>query len=202
MAEKKHKDRKEIKAVEKELQELSSQAEKLGQENQELLAKLQRVSADYANFQKRSAKQISEAISYEKERIVKSLLPAMDNFEHTLAHSESADDVEAVVKGVKIIYDQMLDVLKSHDVEQISALGEQFDPALHQAMLQKEDEEKEDGVVLEEYQKGYKLNGRVIRPAKVVVNKLAVDTTEPEAAEDEYIEEEINDGDEDNNNIQ
>jgi molecular chaperone GrpE len=199
MTEKRHKDRKEIKAFEQELQELSEQAEKLGQENQELTAKLQRVSADYANFQKRSAKQITEAISLEKERIVKSLLPVMDNFEHTMAHAESAEEVKAVVKGVKIIYDQMLDVLKSHDVEQISALGEQFDPELHQAMLQKEDIEKADGVVLEEYQKGYKLNGRVIRPAKVVVNKLAVDTTE---AEEEEIGEEIDDGDEENNNIQ
>ena len=191
MTEKKDKDRKQIKALEQELQELSEQAEKLGQDNQELLTKLQRVSADYVNFQKRSAKQISEAISFEKERVVKTLLPVMDNFEHTMAHAESAEDVEAVVKGVKIIYDQMLDVLKSHDVEQISSLGEQFDPALHQAMLQREDAEKEDGVVLEEYQKGYKLNGRVIRPAKVVVNKL---TGEAEAEE----EEEINDIDEDN----
>jgi molecular chaperone GrpE len=191
MTEKRHKDRKEIKAFEQELQELSEQAEKLGQENQGLMDKLQRVSADYANFQKRSAKQISEAISFEKERIVKSLLPVMDNFEHTMAHAESDEDAEAVVKGVKIIYDQMLDVLKSHDVEQISSLGEQFDPALHQAMLQREDLEKADGVVLEEYQKGYKLNGRVIRPAKVVVNKL---TGEAEAEE----EEEINDIDEDN----
>jgi len=197
MTDKKHKDRKEIKALEQELQELSEQAEKLGQENQDLLAKLQRVSADYANFQKRSAKQISEAISFERERIVKALLPVMDNFEHTMAHAESAEDVEAVVKGVKIIYDQMVDVLKSQGVEQICALGEQFDPALHQAMLQKEDEEKEDGVVLEEYQKGYRLNGRVIRPAKVVVNKLTVDTTEAEVAEDEYTEEENDNGEDD-----
>ncbi len=199
MTEKKHKDRKEIKALEKELQELSSQAEKIGQENQDLTAKMQRVSADYANFQKRSAKQISESISFEKERIVRSLLPAMDNFEHTLAHAESAEDVEAVIKGVKIIYDQMLDVLRSYDVEQISALGEQFDPALHQAMLQKEDEEKEEGVVLEEYQKGYKLNSRVIRPAKVVVNKVTVETEVPEATGDEIVEEETGPSSEDIN---
>jgi molecular chaperone GrpE len=202
MTEKKHKDRKEIKALEQELRELSEQAEKLGQENQELLDKLKRVSADYANFQKRSAKQISESISFEKERIVKSLLPVMDNFEHTMAHTESAEDVEGVVKGVEIIYDQMLDVLKSHDVEQISALDEQFDPSLHQAMLQREDAEKEDGVVLEEYQRGYKLNGRVIRPAKVVVNKLAVDTKEPQEAEEGEKKEEVSAGDEENDNVQ
>jgi molecular chaperone GrpE len=185
MTEKKYKDRKETKSLEKELQELSSQIEQLRQENQELLSKFQRVNADYANFQRRSAKQINEAVSYEKERIVKSLLPVMDNFEHTMAHAESAEDVEAVVKGVKIIYDQMLDILRSHDVEQISALGEKFDPALHQAMLQKTDEEKEDEVVLEEYQKGYRLNGRVIRPAKVVVNKLASGEAEAEEEQEE-----------------
>lgn len=192
MTEKKHKDKRETKALENDLQELGTLAEKLGLENQELTAKLQRVSADYANFQKRSAKQISEAISFEKERIVKSLLPVMDNFEHTMAHAESAEDVEAVVKGVRIIYDQMLDVMKSHDVEQISSLDEQFDPALHQAMMQREDADKSDGVVLEEYQKGYKLNDRVIRPAKVVVNKLAADKAEGEEGE------EIPGGDEEN----
>jgi molecular chaperone GrpE len=173
----KEKKTKEEKAVEKELDQLK-------QENAELLEKLQRVSADYANFQKRAPKQIAEAIAFEKERIVKSVLPAMDNFEHTLSHAESAENVEAIAKGVKIIYDQMLDVLKSHNVEQIKALGEKFDPSMHQAMMQTQDEEKEDGIVLEEYQKGYKLNGRVIRPAKVVVNKLAVE--QQQSPEDEY----------------
>jgi molecular chaperone GrpE len=194
MTEKKHRDRKETRAIEKELQELSSQVENLQIENQDLLAKLQRVSADYANFQKRAPKQISEALNYEKERIVKSLLPAIDNFEHTLAHAESAENVEAVVKGVKIIYDQMLDILKAHDAEPINALGEKFDPALHQAMLQKADEEKEDGTVLEEFQRGYKLNGRVIRPAKVVVNKLEAET---EMTEEEDVEEQTDENSED-----
>lgn len=173
----KEKKTKEEKAAEEEL-------EQLRQENAELLEKLQRVSADYANFQKRAPKQIAEAVAFEKERIVKSVLPAMDNFEHTLSHAESAENVEAIAKGVRIIYDQMLDVLKSHNVEQIKSLGEKFDPSMHQAVMQTRDEEKEDGVVLEEYQKGYKLDDRVIRPAKVVVNKLAVEQQQPSA--DEY----------------
>lgn len=172
MTDKKHKEEKKL---EKELQELNAQAEKLQTENQDLLTRLQRISADYANFQKRSARQISEAVSYEKEKIIKSLLPVMDNFEHTLAHFESADNVEDVIKGVKIIYDQMLGILKSLGVEQITALGEKFDPEIHQAMLQQSDEDEEDGIVLEEFQKGYKLGDRVIRPARVVVNKLAAE---------------------------
>ena len=181
MAEKKKsktKEKKEDKAAAKELEELRG-------ENAELLEKLQRLSADYANFQKRSPKQISEAVAYEKEKIVKSLLPAIDNFEHTLSHTENAESAEDVFKGVKIIYDQMLDILKSHEAEQIKALGEKFDPALHQAMMQRAEEDKEDGVVLEVFQTGYRLNGRVIRPAKVVVNKLAVEEASDESGKEE-----------------
>jgi molecular chaperone GrpE len=164
----------------KELKELQAELEQLEQERNELLSKLQRVSADYANFQKRSSRQVSEAAAYEKEKVVKSLLAVMDNFEHTLGHAESAENAEAVVKGVQIIYDQMLDILKSHDAAPMNALGEKFDPAYHQAMLQRTDEEQEDGVVLEVFQRGYTLNGRVLRPAKVVVNKLAIEPEQPE----------------------
>ena len=140
-----------------------------------LLGQYQRVSADYANYQKRMPKQIADSIGYEKERIIKSLLPALDNFEHTLQSAHSAENVDVLVKGIRIIYDQMLDILKSHNVEQIEALGERFDPAMHQAMTQQSNPDKEENTVLEEFQKGYKLNGRVIRPSKVIVNKLTED---------------------------
>ena len=137
-----------------------------------LFSQYQRVSADYANFQKRVPKQIADTICYEKEKIIKTLLPALDNFEHTLQNTDSVENADVFVKGIRIIYDQMLDILKSHGVEQIKAPGEKFDPALHEAMMQKTEPEEEDNIVLEEFQKGYKLNGRVIRPSKVVVNKL------------------------------
>ena len=67
----------------------------------------------------------------------------------------------------------MINILKSEGVEQIKALGEKFDPALHEAMMQRSEPEREDNIVLEEFQKGYKLNGRVIRPSKVIVNRIA-----------------------------
>ena len=76
----------------------------------------QRVSADYANFQKRVPKQIADTICYEKERIIKTLLPALDNFEHTLQNADSAENSDVFVKGIQIIYDQMLDIFKSHGV--------------------------------------------------------------------------------------
>ena len=155
-----------------ELEELRETIESLQKEKDELFAKLQRVSADYANFQKRAPRQITDTISYEKEKIIKTLLPALDNFEHTVQNAHSAENMDVLVKGIQIIYDQMLDILKSHGVEQIKALDEKFDPALHEAMMQKAEPEKADNIVLEEFQKGYKLNSRVIRPSKVIVNKL------------------------------
>jgi len=162
----------EHKQQEDESQEKPDTLESLRAEKDELFAKLQRVSADYANYQKRTPKQISDSIAYEKERIIKTLLPAMDNLEHTLQNAHSSENIDVLVKGIRIIYDQFLDILKSHNVEQIEALGDKFDPAMHQAMTQQSDPEKEENTVLEEFQKGYRLNGRVIRPSKVIVNKL------------------------------
>jgi len=170
------------KETKSELEELRRTLESLQKEKDELFGKLQRVSADYANFQKRVPKQIADTICYEKERIIKTLLPVLDNFEHTLQNADSAENSDVFVKGIQIIYDQMLDILKSQGVEQIKAPGENFDPALHEAMMQKTEPEKEDNIVLEEFQKGYKLNGRVIRPSKVIVNKL---TTEQPAQQQE-----------------
>ena len=168
----KSKEQKQVKSKNDEPEKLCGEIEQLQKEKDELFEKLQRVSADYANYQKRAPKQIADSITYEKEKIIKTLLPVLDNFEHTLQNAHSAENAETIVKGIRIIYDQMLDVLKSHEVEQIKALGEKFDPALHQAMMRKVEPTKEEDVVLEEFQKGYKLNGRVIRPSKVIVNKL------------------------------
>jgi len=172
---------KQYKTKKDDLEELRSRIDRLQKEKDEFFAKLQRVSADYDNLQKRTAKQIVDTIGYEKEKIIKTILPAMDNFEHTLQNARSADTVDVLIKGIQIIYDQMLDILKLHNVEQIKALGEPFDPALHEAMMQKTEHEHKENIVLEEFQKGYKLNGRVIRPSKVIVNKL----TEEQPAEQE-----------------
>jgi len=166
----KEKDKKQQKG---EIEELREQIENLQQEKEDLFRKLQRISADYSNFQKRVPKQIADTLAYEKEAIIRTLLPVLDNFEHTLGNAESSGKTEVIIKGVEIIYKQLLDILKSHGVEQINAVGSKFDPSMHEAMLQRADKEKEEGIVLEEFQKGYKLNDRVIRPNKVVVNTLS-----------------------------
>ncbi|MHC4115762.1 MAG: nucleotide exchange factor GrpE [Planctomycetota bacterium] len=181
----KKREKKDVEVDKSKLEEPRSQIVQLQKEKDEIFAQLQRVSADYANYQKRASKQISDTITYEKERIIKSLLPVLDNFEHTLANAHSAERTEDFLKGVKIIYDQMLDFLKSHGVEQIEAQGEKFDPALHQAMMRKSEPEQEEDVVLEEFQKGYKLGERVIRPSRVIVNKLSAEKGDEVMEEEE-----------------
>ncbi|MDD5458772.1 MAG: nucleotide exchange factor GrpE [Phycisphaerae bacterium] len=176
------------KKLDKDFQKLHKDFEELQQQKNELFDKLRRLGADYANFQKRVPKQIADTIAYEKESIIKALLPVLDNFEHSLQHAAKSDNVEVVVDGVKIVYDQMLDILKSFGIAKIEALGEHFDPNLHQAMMQKEDREKDENIVLEEFQKGYKINDRVIRPSRVAVNKfqaLADEQPEEQKSEDQ-----------------
>jgi molecular chaperone GrpE len=173
----------EPKAKNSELEKLRDTIKDLQKEKDELFGKLQRVSADYINFQKRTAKQTADTIAYEKEKIIKTLLPALDNFEHTLQNAHLAESSDVLVKGIRIVYDQILGILKSHGVEHIKALGEKFDPALHEAVSQKAEPEKEENAVLEEFQKGYKLNGRVIRPSRVIINKLPSQQEAPKQAE-------------------
>jgi len=185
MTQKNKKKPKEPKSKKSELEELRRQIDNLQKEKEELFAKLQRVGADYANFQKRVPKQIADTVAYEKEKIIKTLLPALDNLEHTLQNAHSAEDVDVLIKGIQIVYDQVLDTLKSHGVEQIKAAGEKFEPALHEAMMQRYEAEEEENIVLEEFQKGYKLNGRVIRPSKVVVNKPSSEQEVPQQEDTE-----------------
>jgi len=159
-------------ALDKDMEKLQQDFEALRKEKDELVDRLQRVYADYANFQKRVPKNIAETVAYEKERFIRSFLPILDNFDRTLREAQSAQNIEAVIRGVEIIRDQMLTILKSHGVEPIDALKERFDPARHEVLLRRAELDQEDDIVLEEFQKGYALNGKVLRPSRVAVNKI------------------------------
>jgi molecular chaperone GrpE len=180
---------------EKEVKELQQQIEALSNQKNELFEKLQRVSADYANYQKRTPKQIADSVAYEKKAIIRSLLPSLDNFAHALASAQNAEVADgpalspskSVVKGVQMVFDHMLDALKACGLEQIEAVGCQFDPTPHEAVQLRAEPDKPNNVVLEEFQTGYKLNGQVVRPSKVIVNRLPAEDkeTESKAAEAE-----------------
>ena len=171
--------------------ELQKQVEEIAKEKDDLFEKLQRISADYANYQKRIPKQISDSVAYHKEAIIKSLLPSLDNFEHALAGAENAETIDKVVEGVQLVFEHLLDAIKTHGVAPIESVGKEFDPVFHEAIMQRAEDDKPDNIVLEEFQRGYTLNDRVIRPSKVIVNKLQ---TEQEQY-DEETPEAINDND-------
>ncbi len=171
------------KALDKEMEKLQQDFDALRKEKDELVDRLQRVYADYANFQKRVPKNIADTVTYEKERFIRSFLPILDNFDRTLREAQSAQNVAAVVRGVEIIRDQMLTILKTHGVHPIDALGEKFDPARHEAMLRRSEPDKENDVVLEEFQKGYALNGKVLRPSRVAINKIQAPAQAAQAPE-------------------
>lgn len=129
-----------------------------------------RLQADFANFRRRNEKEREELSSVVLQGLIKDLLPIIDNFERALA-------VEGAVgtplhDGISMVYNQLMESLKKNGLEVIKAAGEKFDPNFHQAVMRVQDPEKEDDTIEEEFQKGYMVQGRVIRPSmvKVVAN--------------------------------
>ncbi len=159
-------------AADRKIAELEEQLKAITAEKQDLFEKFQRVSADYINYQNRTPRQIADSVAYEKKAVIRSVLSTLDNLVHAITSAREHNADESVVKGIELVHDQMLDALKAHGVKRIVALGEQFDPVMHEAVMQQSEEGKPDNSVLQEYQNGYMLNDQVIRPAKVIVNKM------------------------------
>ncbi len=135
------------------------------------LGQLQRVQADFENFQKRIDIEKGQIADIANAELLAGLLETLDNFERAL---ESMENVPAEhTDGLKMVYNGMIEYLQSQELQKIKANGCQFDPNLHEAIM-KEESEDEDGTVLEEFQCGYALKGKVIRPSKVKVAKQIV----------------------------
>ena len=144
---------------------------KVSHKKKELLSQLQRVRADYANYQKRMARDAEETRQWARAEIVKSILPAVDDFEQALEAGKTAKDVQSLLEGFNLVHDHLLNMLTQQQVEPIATEGERFDPVVHEAMLQQESSEHEPGTVMAELRKGYMMNGRTLRPARVIVSK-------------------------------
>ena len=127
--------------------------------------RLLRITAEYANFRKRSEKEKQDAFVFAKSETIKELLPVIDNLERALA-SES-EDYESLKKGVEITFNSLVDTLGKLGVEIFGAPGEEFDPNLHNAVMHIEDENYKNGEIVDVFQKGYKINDKIIRPAMV-----------------------------------
>lgn len=129
----------------------------------------QRVQAEFDNYRKRVARDADDAAKRAGQRIVEELLPVLDNLERAIDHATVGGD-EQLLAGVRMVHQQMLDVLAKEGVTIQDPFGQAFDPVLHQAVGQKEDADVPDHTVVDVYQKGYEMAGRVIRPAMVVVS--------------------------------
>lgn len=126
---------------------------------------LLRITAEYANFRKRSEKEKSETFSFATAKTVGELLPVIDNLERALSNEQ--EDYEGLKKGVQMTYDGLMATLEKLGVTAYGESGEQFDPNFHNAVMHIEDDELETNIITDVFQKGYKINDKVVRPAMV-----------------------------------
>ncbi len=140
-------------------------------ESQVSFDRLLRLQAEFDNYRKRMEKERIEYIKFANEGIIKELLSVADNFERALNSTSRAHDFNVLHQGVEMILKQLQELLKEKGITKIEAVGIQFDPNKHEAIAEVETSEHPDHFVVEELQKGYMLNGRVIRPAAVKVAK-------------------------------
>ena len=130
----------------------------------------QRLQAEFDNFRKRVAREQEDALKRAGQRIITEVLPALDNLERALAHAEESGESAEFVAGVQMVRQQILDVFAKEGVERIDPVGEAFDPNEHQAVGQAQREDVPEGTCVDMYQCGYRMHGRVLRPASVVVS--------------------------------
>ncbi|MFD2671584.1 nucleotide exchange factor GrpE [Marinicrinis sediminis] len=148
-----------------------------GSENSQLQAALEeqkdrylRLQAEFDNFRRRSRQEKEETAKYASSKVMEQLLPIVDNFERAVNSSNSSDDYDALKKGLDMILRQLGQLMEQEGIKPIEAVGQPFNPELHQAVMQVESEDHEEGIVVEELQKGYMLKDKIIRPAMVKVS--------------------------------
>ncbi len=147
--------------------------EKVEKIEDDFKAKYYYLAAEMENMRRRLMKEKEDTIKYGATKILESLVSVLDNFDLTVnaLKADQDDKMKNVVVGIDMVRGQFLDVLKQNGLTPIECLGKQFDPNFHEAMSQKADSEKKDEEIIAEFQKGYILNGRVLRASKVLIVK-------------------------------
>jgi molecular chaperone GrpE len=153
----------------KDLEEKLSAAQTEARENHD---RMLRLAAEFENYKKRTSREMEDIRKYATENLIRQLLTVVDNLERAIA-SAPADNQngQSVVEGVALTLAEVMKILEKHHVSPIEALGELFDPSFHQAMCQAESDEHPPNTVVQEYQKGYLIHDRLLRPTMVVVSK-------------------------------
>jgi len=153
--------------VDEKDQEIQLLKEKLEEADNRYL----RLQADFDNFRRRSRLDLEAGQKYRAQKLITDLLPAIDNFERAMKIEADNEQTKTLLQGMDMVYRSLLDALKIEGVEPIESVGKEFDPHQHQAVMQGEDENYGSNIVTDEFQKGYLLKDRVIRPAMVKVNQ-------------------------------
>ena len=142
--------------------------EKEAQENYD---RYLRLSAELENYKKRAEKEKGETYKFANENILKDLLPVLDNLERALEHGRESGNLKALLDGIELTHKSFWTVLEKYGITRIEAMGEEFDPNHHEAVMVQEDAQKPAGQVISQLQIGYRLHNRLVRPAMVVVSK-------------------------------
>lgn len=156
----------EVEEVE-EVDEVAALEQQLAEEQNKYL----RLLADFDNYRRRQTQEAENMRKYRAQSVISDLLAVIDNFDRALATTVESQDAIALKEGVEMVQRTLMEALVKEGLEVIEAIDQPFDPNIHQAVMTGADSEKESGIVLQELQKGYMLNGRVIRPAMVQVNE-------------------------------
>jgi len=179
-----------------ELQALKKQFEDLTQERDELRDRHLRLQAEFENFRRRGLKERQEAHNFGHQNLVKDLLPTVDNLDRAIAHAtegSAGGDLQALLQGIDLVRQGLLDVLGKHGVKRIEAMSRSFDPSSHEALAQVVDDSVPVGTVVQVLEDGYQLRDRMLRPSRVIVSKRSEASPDPsprrEAGEAEREEE-------------
>lgn len=166
-----HEEHKKKKKKEEPLEQLKTHLLEKEKEINELKERVLYQQAEFENFKKLKAKEKQGTLRFGNERLIKDLLPIIDNLERAIEHGDKTDDTKSVMEGVRMTLNGLLKVLEQFHVTRVEAVGKPFDPNVHEAVMHVERNEDEPGTVAEEFQKGYLLDGRLLRPSMVSVVK-------------------------------
>jgi molecular chaperone GrpE len=175
-----------------EIESLKSEIEKKSQQAKENHDKYVRLYAEFENYKKRMVKDQAEFLKSANERLIRDILPVIDNLERAVEHAkepsevakEELQDIKGLIAGIELTIKQFKDVLGSLGVEEVKSVGEPFDPSRHEAVSHIETDKYDNNIVINEFQKGYILNNRILRPAMVSVAKKLEKKEDVEVKED------------------
>ena len=161
---------KQVKDLKNKISGLQELVLKHTEENEKLKDQLLRSMAEFDNYKRRTEKEFIENIQSAGKEIIEELIPVIDDFQRSLQHADPKNG-DTLLEGLNLIYKNLMKVLTKRGLKEIDAVGKEFNPDEHDALMQVESDKYESGIVVEEHSKGYKLNDKVIRHAQVLVAK-------------------------------